>query len=810
MAEQGAGAAPGPVPATAMQEALWWVHQRARDRSVYHLTWRLGVDDPLDEAALAVAWQAMVDRHEALRTSVVRQGDAVTLVVTPRVAVGLHRLEVDDPGDADPGTLLRLVAEEVHVAPVDPAAAPLARITLVRVGDRHEVLLTVHHMVLDGWAVQLLVGELSEAYAAVREGRAVSFPADPVPFSTYAREQAAARADGRWDKSLAYWCDALAGAASAVLEPDLPGGVISGAPGAILRYGFSAEAGAGITALAKATFATPFAIILAAAQLVLARAGAGSDVAVGVVTANRMTTRDQALLGYTANLCVARARVAEADTVAAVVGAARDGMWQMLTHQAVPYPVVFGALPEQTRAALGDPAPLLLSYLGPIGTDLRIGAVPATLLPSPNRAARADVAMSVWEADGGYLAEVEYHTGRYRESSVLALLHDLDAVLADGGAEPQRTVGSFEVATRARAGRAAPTAADRDPAAGPLPESADWRQVVAAWTDVLGAPPVGPDVDFFAAGGNSLSALRLVDALAADGRPAVDVVRWLGEPTPQRLTGLLGGSGSEPVPAESTLVRLRDGSGPHLHLVHGAGGSPQDYQDLLAELPEHWRVTASRDSAQLPTVPELARRYRADLDAAGLVPDLLGGWSFGGQVAYQMAADQVGRRSALVLLDSAPPIGYELPADDVRQRFDTFTENVHRALGLEPDAPRPRVTGGAEPGGFDERLAVGALAACLAAVRQPVPTALLAHRWHSYERHLRASAGYVHDGPVDTPALVIGADLLDAQLAQWAARVGAARSHRIGTDHFGVLHSAAVAQVAAAVIDFARVAAARG
>jgi thioesterase domain-containing protein len=808
VAEQGAG---GPVPATAMQEALWWVHQRARDRSVYHLTWRLGVDEPLDETALAVAWQAMVDRHEALRTSVVRQVDTVTLVVAPRVAVGLHRLEVDEPGEADPGTLLRLLAEEVHAAPVDPEVPPLARITLVRVGDRHEVLVTVHHMVLDGWAVQLLLGELSEAYAAVREGRAVTFPADPVPFSTYAREQAAAHAGGRWDKSLAYWCDALAGAVSAVLEPDQPGEAASGAPGAILRYGFSAEAGDGIATLAKAAFATPFAVVLAAAQLVLARAGAGPDVAVGVVTANRMTVRDQSLLGYTANLCVARARVAGTDTVAAVVGAARDGIWQMLTHQAVPYPVVFGALPEQTRAALGDPAPLLLSYLGPIGADLWIGPVPATLLPSPNRAARADMAMSVWEADGGYLAEVEYHTGRYRESSVLALLHDLDAVLADGGADPQRTVGSFEVTTRARtrADRAAPATVDHGPAAGPLPESAQWRHIVAAWTDVLGAPPAGPDVDFFAAGGNSLTALRLVDALAADGRPAVDVVRWLGEPTPRRLADLLGG-GPEPGAAESTLVRLRDGSGPHLHLVHGAGGSPQDYQDLLAELPEHWRVTASRDSAQLPTVPGLARRYRADLDAAGLVPDLLGGWSFGGQVAYQMAADQVGRRSALVLLDSAPPVGYELPAEGVRQRFDTFTENTHRALGLEADAPRPRTTGYANPAGFDDRLAIGALAACLAAVRQPVPAALLAHRWQSYERHLRASAGYVHDGPVDTPALVIGADLLDAQHDQWAARVTAARFHRISTDHFGVLHSAAVAQVAATVIDFERVVATRG
>ncbi|WP_307961762.1 condensation domain-containing protein [Salinispora arenicola] len=84
-----------------MQEALWWVHQRARDQSVYHLTWRLGVNEPIDGEALAVAWQALVDRHEALRTSVVRQAGTVTLVVAPRIVVSPHRLHVDDLEDAD-------------------------------------------------------------------------------------------------------------------------------------------------------------------------------------------------------------------------------------------------------------------------------------------------------------------------------------------------------------------------------------------------------------------------------------------------------------------------------------------------------------------------------------------------------------------------------------------------------------------------------------------------------------------------------------------------------------------------------------
>ncbi|GIE90968.1 Phosphopantetheine attachment site [Actinoplanes regularis] len=798
-----------PVPATPMQESLWWLHQRARNRSVYHLTWRMLLDRPLDEAALRVAWQAMVDRHEALRTSVVRRDETVTLAVAGPMPVDLGHVEISDPGPVDAATLLRLIAEEVHALPLEPDRAPLARLTLVRVGDRREVLLTVHHVVLDGWAVQLLVGELSAAYAAVQRGEPVSFPGEPAPFSGYARQQAAARADGGWDKSLAYWCETLDGVTATVLEPDLSGEAVSGAPGAILRYGFSTEAAAGLAALAKASFATPFAVLLAAMQIVLARAGAGSDVSIGVVTANRMTASDQALMGYTANLCLMRASVAGGDTVAQVVGNARDAMWQMLVHQAVPYPVVFQALPEATRTALGDTTPLLLSYLGPIGADLGFGEVPATLLPSPNRAARADLAMSAWEVADGYAIEVEYHSGRYRESSVLALLHDLDAVLADGGAEPKRTIGSFEVASRARGRGAATSPAEVHEPAGELPGSAGWRTVAAAWAQVLGQPPQGPDVDFFAVGGNSLGALRLAGLLDGDGT-GVDLVRWLAEATPRRLVEQLAGDPArDPAGTESTLVTLREGPGTHLHLVHGAGGSPNDYQELVRALPESWRITASRDTTESTTVPDLARRYLADLVAAGGPPDLMGGWSFGGQIAYQMVADQAGPRSALVVLDATPPTGYALPPDPRRTWFDTFSGVIHRSLRLPPDMPASHTAVGAGDTSFDESLAIAALAAGLAAAGQPVPATLLGQRWRVYERHARANAAYVHPGPVDVPALVVGADLLDVQLTQWSQRLGATETRRVAAEHFEVLRAPAVPEVAAAIFAFARVVTAR-
>src|SRR4051794_30060754 len=158
-----------------MQEALWWVHQRAQNKSVYNITWRLSCDRPVDQGALDLAWQAVVDRHEALRTSVVRSAGGVELVVHPRVESRPRRIEIDAPGDADVETLLRLLAEELHERETPLDGESLAGLTAVRVGDRYELLLTVHHIVVDGWGLHLVVDDLSAAYAAARAGESPGF-----------------------------------------------------------------------------------------------------------------------------------------------------------------------------------------------------------------------------------------------------------------------------------------------------------------------------------------------------------------------------------------------------------------------------------------------------------------------------------------------------------------------------------------------------------------------------------------------------------------------------------------------------------
>ncbi|NUT98155.1 MAG: condensation protein [Saccharothrix sp.] len=791
----------GEVPATPAQEALWWVHQRAARKSVYHITWRLGCASPPDLTALRTAWRAVVDRHDALRMGLVSTDGAVRAVVADQVTAPVRSIVVDNPDSLPVSSLLARIAEEVHDEPLPLDHPPLARLVAVQVADEHELLLTAHHSIVDGWAIRLVLDDLSAAYETALSGNEPTF--EPAPsFAQYAVDQRTADEKGKWRKAIEHWRTALDGASAVTVAPDRPTRATPGGSGTTLRYTISPEAVNGLTTHAKAASTTSFAVVLGALQAVLARGGAGGDVTVGTPAANRLTARDQKLVGYLTNLVVARATITDDDTVTDVVGRARDSLWQLLSHQSAPYPRVFKELPDPTRAALGDIPPIVLTYLGPLSSGLRLGTIALTAHRSPNRAARADFTIGYWDTDTGIVVEVEYNTDRYDRSTALRLLHDLDTVLA---ADPHHPITSLPTRTKttdtshlATPGLVGPPWDDGDGGRRPHPDHGNHTPhpdhgdraphlepgnrtphpdldpaVSRAWEQVLGHPPTTPDQDFFADGGSSLTVLHLASALESATGTRLDLVTWLADPTPRRVTGQLAGTTTP----DTTLVVLNDTTGPHLHLVHGAGGSPQDFRALVDALPD-WHITASQDRTTHTTVTDLAATYRADLTAAGLRPDVVAGWSFGGLVAHELAHEPAHDTpgTALLLIDTPPPTGYPDQPDPA---------GFAASLDLAPAAT---------PRSEDDDLAVRALAACLAVAGEEVPAWALVERWHAYRRHARAGAAHTSSRRITAPTTVIAADITDADVDHWRTRLPADTDVlRVDTDHWGVVRAPEVA-----------------
>jgi thioesterase domain-containing protein len=790
------------VPATPMQESMWWIHHRSTIDSVYNLTWRMSCGAEVDVPALRAAWQAVHDRHDALRSGLLQQEGSVFMLGLPAVTAELERVAIAEPGAGPVGRLLALIAEELHERPFRLSRPPLTRLALVSVGGEHELVLTIHHSMIDGWGMQLLLADLSSAYESALTGEPPSLPGEAPSFADYGLRSKAARERGRWQPGLEHWRTALSGATSSVVVADRQRPARLGGRGEVVQYVFGQAAQRGVAEAARQASATPFAVLLAAFNALLARGGAGPDVAIGVATASRMTKRDQALVGYVSNVCFSRASVHDSDRLGDLVAHARDCLWTMLAYQDVPFPLVFGALDEQDKARLRDVPPLLLSYYGPIAAGLHLGDVPLRLRPSPNRAARSNISFGVLDTGDGHAVEVEYDTERYDRETVLGLLADIDTVLA-AAAQPDTHVGDLQV--RTRTGPADGSHGSLEPA-GPAEGAQNGLHpgplelAFRLWAEVLGSPPADADQDFFATIGRSVKAIELVAAIEAESGREFDVESWLARPTPQEIARLLE-PGVTPAATASdtenkgTLAELRAGDGLHLHLLPGAAAGAGSYAELIEVLPAGWRLTLSQEDQRPGSVAEMAERYRADLDGAGLRPDMLAGWSVGGQIAYQMATGY-DPAPAVALLDAPPPVGYALTDQEVRQ---AFTEVLLASLNRQPGAALPRI----EADGPDVHLRV--LAAYLAAAGQPIPFAMLAVRWAAYDRQLRAAAVHRADRRVAAPSLAVAAELTDGQLDQWEERFEPApRRLRLATDHPGVVRHPAVDEVGAAIAALAR------
>lgn len=436
------------IPATAQQAARWHTLRTAKDRSVYHITWRLGCAGHVDFGALAAAWQAVSDRHDSLRSLFVARDGQLNLVIQPAVDVTARLIE-SDVLDVDQAAqeFLR-IAVELHTQEFHLDAGPMARLTLVRIGALEELVLTIHHMVVDGWGMNVLFNDLSTAYASLVRGEKPVFANDAVSFHSYAEKLRAEEEQGRWRRTLDHWRTALDGVALTTVAHDRETGrpTAVGHPGTTVRYRFTAQADSGRAALAQELGATPFSVMLAAWQIVLARGGE-PELTIGVPLMNRSTRSEQALVGFVSNSCLVRATVDDQASIREVATAARDAIWNLMAHQGVPFPAVHAALPEETRSRLTN-VKLIINYLGPIGKDLTLGDIGLTMLQAPSRASRADMTVGYWDGSDGILAEIEYNTEAYEEETVLRMMRDVDDVLVLAAADVDRPVGGVRVMTR--------------------------------------------------------------------------------------------------------------------------------------------------------------------------------------------------------------------------------------------------------------------------------------------------------------------------------------------------------------------------
>ncbi|HDR9680890.1 TPA: amino acid adenylation domain-containing protein, partial [Burkholderia stabilis] len=434
------------VPASFAQTRLW-LHARLIDApDAYHITERLALTGTLDAHALRLACDALIARHEALRTTFDEAQDGVAQTIHAPLRCPWRETDLEALPDAQRAARAETVATADEAEPFDLGTPPLVRAHLIRFDATHHWLaLTVHHIVSDGWSSGVMLEELAAFYRAYASDKPVPLAPLPIQYADYALWQRRWLDAGERDRQLAFWRERL-DPQRGVLT--LPGATARparrSARGARHVFSLDARIGAQLRAFAAASGATPFAVLLAALDALLARATGDARICVGVPAANRERAEVAGLIGFFVNTLAIDVDVPARGDFSSLVARTQRALVDAQMHQDVPFEQVVDAL-GVPRSASHHPLFQVMAAYGERRALPALGAAAAALLPSGTPSAKFDLTLSVEATpDGTFDAAFIYALDLFDADAIARLAARFVTLLGDALARPDMPVGDLD------------------------------------------------------------------------------------------------------------------------------------------------------------------------------------------------------------------------------------------------------------------------------------------------------------------------------------------------------------------------------
>ncbi len=445
----------GPAPLSFAQERLWFIDQMEPGNPAYNELGVTRLEGALDVEALGRALDAVVERHDALRTVFAARGGEPEQVVVEgmRVPLDFEDLSALPPEEAEAAAERRVREEPAR--PFDLARGPLLRATLLRLApERHLLLLAMHHVVSDGWSRGVIVREVSEAYAAFAAGAEPRLPEPPVRYADYAAWQRERLRGELLERQLGYWTAKLAGAPPSLeLPTDRPRPPVQSFAGGTHRFRVPAPVADALRVLAREEEATLFMVLLAAWKTLLARYAGETDLVVGTPVANRGRAETEGLVGFLANTLALRTDLGGDPAFREALRRVRGTALGAYEHEELPFGVLVAELhPERdlSRPPLcqvmflldsAPPAPLDLPgvRLVPVEADTGISAF--------------DLTLRLAERDGAVDGALEYAAALWDAPTVARMAAAFRALLEDVAASPDRRISELSILPAGERGR---------------------------------------------------------------------------------------------------------------------------------------------------------------------------------------------------------------------------------------------------------------------------------------------------------------------------------------------------------------------
>ena len=431
---------PPQVPLSYAQERLWFLDQLGLSGSSYTVSGTVRLEGMLDVSALEASLLSLEERHESLRTRFASVDGAAVQVIE---AAGGFRLErVDVSGSPSPEARMRHLVQEAGSRPYDLSCGPLFRALLLRLSDReHVVVVSMHHIISDGWSVGVLIRELGALYGSLSLGRGSPLAPLPVQYADYALWQREWLEGAVLERQLSYWRDRLSGA-PAVLELPLDRArpAVASYRGAVVRFTLPLELTQGLRGLARDNGATLFMVLLAGFQALVSRWSGQTDIVVGSPIAGRRWQDLEGLVGFFVNMLALRTDLSDAPGVGTLLGRVREAALGAYAHQDLPFERLVEALQparDLSRQPVYQVGFVLQNYTH---YALELPELVLSRVDGERASAITDLSLFLEETPGGLLGHLEYATDLFDQGTIERLAGHYGTLLRGFVASPQARV----------------------------------------------------------------------------------------------------------------------------------------------------------------------------------------------------------------------------------------------------------------------------------------------------------------------------------------------------------------------------------
>ncbi|HFQ7129259.1 TPA: amino acid adenylation domain-containing protein [Pseudomonas aeruginosa] len=433
------------------QERQWFIWRLDSHSAAYNIPVALRLKGPLRRDALQGALDLLVQRHETLRTTFVEHDGAPRQVIHPTLPIAIEERRPPVAGE----DLKGLVETEAH-RPFDLQRGPLLRVLLLPLAtDECVLVLTLHHIIADGWSMQVLVDELIRVYAALRHDEPPALAELPIQYADFAAWQRQWMDGGERERQLGYWVSRLGGEQPLLeLPSDRPRPQQQSHRGRRIGIPLPAELAEALRRLAQAEQGTLFMLLLASFQALLHRYSGQNDIRVGVPIANRNREETEGLIGFFVNTQVLRAELDGQLPFRELLRQVRRAVVEAQGHQDLPFEQLVDALqPERSLSH----APLFQVMYNHQRDDHRgsrfasLGELEVEDLAWDVQTAQFDLTLDTYESSNGLLAELTYATDLFDASSAERIAGHWLNLLRSIVARPEARIAELKLLDEAEA-----------------------------------------------------------------------------------------------------------------------------------------------------------------------------------------------------------------------------------------------------------------------------------------------------------------------------------------------------------------------